>query len=335
VGDVPGGVAGPGVTVQGCQIFPPDNPWNTMIDGVDVALNHTYDSSIPQGTHLHPDFGAFSTEGYGIPYEVVPATQTFQDTDFTLYASESDPGPNGWIGANPVTTNANMGETMYPFFTGMHIEGNPPAGGTPGNLNGDQHALVLVQGSSGCKLYEAWQCVAGGGPPFQCANGAVWDLTSNSLRTLGWTSADAAGLAIMPGLVRLAEVKAGVINHAIRVTFNNIAKDYILPATHAAGSHALPDPPMGLRLRLKASVDISTYSAEAKVIMTAMKKYGLMIADIGSDWYFSGDSNDGWLNMAADGQGTIMDELSSAFGNIHGSDFEAVKSSTTAQNTGL
>jgi hypothetical protein len=265
---------------------------------------------------------------------VVPSSQTFQDVDFTLYASESDPGPNGWIGTNPVMAGANNGETMYPFFTGMHIEGNPPAGGTPGNLGGDQHALVIVQGTGGCKLYEAWQCVAGGGPPFQCANGAVWDLTSNALRTLGWTSADAAGLAIFPGLVRLAEVQAGAINHAIRVTFNNIALDYILPASHAAGKHALPDPPMGLRLRLKAGVDISSYTVESQVIMTAMKKYGLIIADIGSDWYFTGDSNDGWLNTAKDGKDNIIDELAGDFGNLHGSDFEAIDSGK-AQNTGL
>jgi hypothetical protein len=315
-------------------VFPPDNPWNTMIDGVDVQLNHAYDANIPQGTALHPDFGGFSKQGYGIPYSVVPATQTLQDVDFTLYASESDPGPNGWIGTNPVTTNANQGETMYPFFTGMHIEGNPAAGGTPGNLPGDQHGLVLVQGASGCKVYEAWQCVAGGGPPFQCANGAVWDLTSNALRPLGWTSADAAGLCIFAGLVKYSEVEAGVINHAIRVTFNNIALDYILPATHAAGKHALPDPPMGLRLRLKSTVPITSYTVESQVIMTAMKKYGLIIADIGSDWYFSGDSNDGWLNNGKDGKNPLTQELAGDFGNLHGSDFEAIQSGK-AENTGL
>jgi hypothetical protein len=315
-------------------VFPPDNPWNTMIDGADVIPNHAYDAQIPQGTSLHPDFGGFSTQGYGIPYSVVPATQALQDIDFTLYASESDPGPNGWIGTNPVMAGASKGETMYPFFTGMHIEGNPAAGGTPGNLPGDQHGLVLMQGSSGCKLYEAWQCVAGGGPPFQCANGAVWDLTSNALRPLGWTSADAAGLPIFPGLVKLVEVQAGAIHHAIRVTFNNIALDYILPATHAAGSHKLPDPPMGLRLRLKSTVSISSYTVESQVIMTAMKTYGLIIADIGSDWYFSGDSNDGWVKNGKDGKDTIINELTSDFGNLHGSDFEAIQSGK-AENTGL
>jgi hypothetical protein len=305
-----------------------------MIDGADVGLNHAYDANIPQGTELHPDFGGFSTQGYGIPYNVVPATQALEDVEFSRYASESDPGPNGWIGANPVMSGAANGETMYPFFTGMHIEGNPMAGGTPGSLPGDQHALVLSQGASGCKVYEAWQCVAGGGPPFQCANGAVFDLTSNALRPAGWTSADAAGLSIFAGLVKLSEVKAGAIHHAIRVTFNNIALDYIYPATHAAGHHALPDPPMGLRLRLKAGVDISSYTVESQTIMTAMKTYGLIIADIGSDWFFSGDSNDGWLDQGHDGKDKLIYEITSDFANLHGSDFEAIQSGK-AVNTGL
>jgi hypothetical protein len=333
VGGVPGGVAGPGTTVSGCEIFPPDNPWNTMIDGPNVELNHAYDSNIPQGTSLHPDFGGW-TQGYGIPFSVVPATQALQDISFTQYADESDPGPMGWIGTNPVTAQINMGETMYPFFTGMHIEGNPAPGGTPGSLPGDQHGIVLQQGSSGCTLYEAWNCVVVSSPPFECANGAVFDTTSNALRTLGWTSADAAGLSIFAGLVRIADVKAGAINHAIRVTFNHIAKAYILPATHAAGNDPLSDPPMGLRLRLKSSVDISSYHVESKVIMTAMKTYGLMIADIGSDWYFQGDSDDGWNGMAQDGADTIMDELIGDFGNLHGSDFEAIDSGK-AITTGL
>ena len=304
-----------------------------MIDGPDVQLNHAYDANIPQTTHLHPDFGGWA-QGYGIPFSVVPASQTLQDIDFTQYASESDPGPMGSIGANPVMSGANMGETMYPFFTGMHIEGNPKAGGTPGNLPGDQHGIVLQQGSSGCHLYEAWNCVVASSPPFQCANGAAFDLTSDALRPLGWTSGDAAGLPIFAGLVRLADVKAGSITHAIRVTFNNIAKAYILPAIHGAGSHALPDPPMGLRLRLKASTDTSKFKAESQVIAAAMKKYGLIIADIGSDWYFSGDSDDGWNANAKDGADTTINEIAGDFGGLHGSDFEAIDSGK-AQTTGL
>jgi hypothetical protein len=304
-----------------------------MIDGPAVQVIHAYDADLPQGTSLHPDLGGW-TQGYGIPYSVVPASQTLQDTQFTLYADESDPGPNGWIGTNPVMAGSATGETMYPFFTGMHIEGNPAAGGTPGNLPGDQHGIVLQQGSSGCHAYEAWNCVVVSSPPFVCANGAAWDLTSNALRPLGWTSADAAGLSVFAGLVRLAEVQAGAVNHAIRVTFNHVALAYILPATHAAGHAALPEPPMGLRLRLKASVSISGYHVESQTIMTAMKKYGLMIADIGSDWYFQGDSNDGWNGTAHDGQDTIIDELSADFGHLTGADFEAIDSGSP-MTTGL
>jgi hypothetical protein len=203
------------------------------------------------------------------------------------------------------------GETMWPFFTGMEIEGNPAAGGTPGSLPGDQHGLVLQQGSSAsnCVSYEAWNCVAGGGPPFQCANGAVFQLNSNALRPLGWTSADAAGLSVLAGLVKLAEVQAGAVNHAIRVTFNNTENAYILPATHGASNKSAPYPPMGLRLRLKSTVSITSYHAESQIIMTAMQKYGFIIADNGSDWYFQGDSNDGWNGMAKDGQDTLIDEL--------------------------
>jgi hypothetical protein len=335
VGGVPGGVAGPGANVNGCEIFPADNPWNVMIDAPAVEVIHGYDSQLPQATHLHPDFGGW-TQGYGIPYNVVPSSQALQDIDFTLYAGESDPGPMGWIGTNPVTSGAAMGETMWPFFTGMKIEGNPKAGGSPGNLPGDQHGLVLQQGSSAssCVSYEAWNCVSGGSAPFQCANGAVFPLSSNALRPLGWTSADAAGLSILAGLVKLAEVQAGAVNHAIRVTFNATSNSYILPATHAASSKSAPYPPMGLRLRLKSSVSLSSYHPESQIIMTAMQKYGLIIADNGSDWYFQGDSNDGWNGTAKDGKDTIIDELVGDFGNITGADFEAVFSGTP-QKTGL
>jgi hypothetical protein len=328
VGYVPGGQAGPGTTYAGCQIFPNDNAWNVVVDGPDVQVTHTYDTQLQASTKLHPDFGDFSPDGYGIPINVVDGGQADLPTTFTLYASESDPGPGGWVGTNPVTANADTGVTAYPFFAAMEIEGNPGAtsGGTPGSLPGDQHGIVLQQGASGCVAYEAWNCVEPTGPTFTCANGAVFDLTSNKLRPLGWTSGDAAGLSIMAGLVRLSEVQAGVVTHAIRVTFNESQSGYLFPATHAAGSHPLGSSyvPMGLRLRLKASVDISSYSAPAQVIMTAMKKYGVIVADNGSDWYFQGDSNDGWATtMLADGN-AIIDDVVSDFGNITGGDFEAV-----------
>ncbi len=310
------------------MIFPPDDPWNVEIDGDDVKAIHDYDSELQQSSHLHPDFGDFSTDGYGIPFNVVPASQMDQPTEFTLYANESDPGPGGWVGANPVTSGADMGTTAWPFFGGMHIEGNPKPGGTPGNLDGDQHGIVLQQGSSGCMLYEAWNCAVSSAPPFQCANGAVFDLTKDPSRTAGWTSADAAGLPIFPGLVRIAEVKAGAVTHAIRMTFNATQNGYIAPATHAASSKPLGSayPPMGLRLRLSATTAITGFSAEGKIIALAMKKYGVIIADNGSDWYFQGDSDDGWNAMAADGKDTIIDELVNDFSSLHGSDFEAVYS---------
>jgi hypothetical protein len=308
------------------MIFPPDNPWNTQVDGPNVTITHAYDAQLPQSTHLHPDFGDWSTDGYGIPYNVVPSSQADQTTTFTLYANESDPGRGGWVGPDPVTTSAAMGTTTWPFFGTMHIEGNPKPGGTPGGLPGDQHGIVLQQGSNGCTSYEAWNCAVSSGPPFLCANGAVFDLTSNALRPAGWTSGDAAGLSILAGLVKVAEVNAGSVTHAIRVTFNNSQNGYIPPATHAASSNPLGSayPPMGLRLRMKASVDTSSYTAASQTIMAAMKKYGLIVADNGSDWYFQGDSDDGWAAMAPDGKDTIINELVGDFSQIHGSDFEVV-----------
>jgi hypothetical protein len=264
---------------------------------------------------------------------------------FGCFADESDPGPGGWTSAPAPSASDCMGEgsgtmlgvTAYPFFSGIEIEGNPAAGsgGTPGALPGDQHILVLQQGASGCLAWEAWNCVAGG-PPFNCANGTKFDLTSNALRTAGWTSADAAGLSILAGLVRLVDVQAGAITHAIRVTFQDTQLGYIPPATHASGSQALGSgyAPMGLRLRLKSSVDISGYPPPGQVVLKAMQQYGLIVADIGSDWYFQGDSDDGWNDLAADGQDTWFGEIASATGQIHGSDFEVVYSGDPV-STGL
>lgn len=329
VGGIVGGIVGVGTTLAGCTIFPADNPWNVEIDGPDVQVIHTYDSEIPQGGPVHPDFGGYTSNIGGIPFNVVDAGQPDLDTEFTLYASESDPGPGGWIGADPVGSGSATGETAWPFFVAMEIEGNPPAGGTPGSLPGDQHGLVLQEGAGGCTAYEAWNCVVVSAPPFPCANGAVFDLTSNALRPSGWTSADAAGLAILPGLVKLSEVvTAGVVTHAIRMTFNTTQQGYILPATHAAGSQPLGSayPPMGLRLRMKAAVSTTKYTAASQVIMAAMKKFGLIVADNGSDWYFQGDSNDGWNATAPDGQDTLIDEIVGDFRNLSGSDFEVVYS---------
>ena len=339
VGGVPGGVAGVGTTLAGCMIFPPDNAWNVAVDGPGVQVIHTYDAHLPQGTEIHPDFGGYTTDNGGIPFNSVASSAPELPTVFTLYASNSDPGPGGWVGANPVTTGAAMGTTAYPFFVGMKIEGDPPAGGTAGNLPGDQHGLVLQPGAgatSGCTSYEAWNCVVVSAPPFECANGAVFDLTSNALRPAGFTSADAAGLSILAGLVRLSEVEAGEVTHAARVTFNATQNGYIAPATHAASSNPLGSayPPMGLRLRLKASVSTASYTKASQVIMAGLKKYGLIVADNGSDWYFQGDSDDGWTAMAPDGQDTLIDEVVGDFRHLSGADFEAVYSGDPV-STGL
>jgi hypothetical protein len=343
VGGIPGGAIGPGTTLSGCQIFPNDNPWNVAIDGPEVQVIHTYDAHLPQGTALHADFGDYTTNHYGIPYEVVPATQAELPTTFSLYANQSDPGPGGWVGPNPVTTNSGTGTTAYPFFVGMKIEGDPPGGGTPGSLPGDQHGIVLEQAAAGgtaCKSFEAWNCVPPTSSGALCANGAVFDLTSNALRPAGWTSGDLAGLSILAGTVKLSEVQVGTVTHAIRVTFNDSQSGYIPPATHAlsSGSAAGPlgsaYPPMGLRLRLKASVVTTGYSAPAQTVMAAMKKYGLIVADKGSDWYFQGDSDDGWNKTAPDGKDTLVNEVGGDCGKLKGSDFEAVYSGAPV-STGL
>jgi hypothetical protein len=161
----------------------------------------------------------------------------------------------------------------------------------------------------------------------------MWDLGSNALRTPGWTSADAAGLSVFAGLVRIAEVKAGVVTHAIRVTFNKTQAGYVYPATHFAGSSKLgsADPPMGLHLRLKSTVSTSAFSAPGKVVAKAMMTYGLIIADIGSDWYFQGDSDNAWNDM--DVTDTYIGELITDFGGVTGADFDVLDTGTPV-NTG-
>ena len=168
-----------------------------------------------------------------------------------------------------------------------------------------------------CTLYELYEAQNPKSSSWSAANGAIFHLGSNALRPDGWTSADAAGLPVLPGLVRFDEaVNQKVITHAIRFTMNNSQQAYIHPATHAAGSSNSSLPPMGLRLRLKASFDTSKFTGPSLAILTAMKKYGIILADNGSDWYISGESNDGWV--------PYMDQISSDMGKIHGSDFEVV-----------
>jgi hypothetical protein len=328
-GVVAGMVPGPGTVVAECQIFPADNAWNVDVSSSSIPTTSSY-TGLPQGTHLHPDLGGWATSGpYGIPFNVVPSGQPDVSITFNQYASESDPGPGGWAMAPDA---GGDGVTAYPIPNGAKIEGNPPQGQTPG----DDHLLVLQQNAScgaACTLWETWATVGGSAPPWTAANGALWDLGSNTLRPAGWTSADAAGLSVFAGLLKLAEVKAGTVTHAIRVTFNSTQKGYVAPATHSAGSSALgsSDPPMGLRLRLKASFDTSSFSGPGKIVAQGMKTYGLIVADNGSDWYFQGDSDDGWNDM--DVTDTYVGELLTDFDKVTGADFDVLETGAPT-NTG-
>ena len=205
------------------------------------------------------------------------------------YSDESDPGP-------------------YPFPPDAKVEGGAGSGG-------DMHVLVID--TSTCTLYETWDSTFTG-QGWSCGSGAKFDLKTGALRPDGWTSGDAAGLPILPGLVKASEVQAGAVTHAIRFTMSSTQHAYIHPATHAAGQRNATLPPMGLRLRLKATFDISAFSGPTKIILVAMQQYGLILADNGTDWFFSGDSDDAWSQM--------MDELVADFRNVQGSDFEAVES---------
>jgi hypothetical protein len=283
-------VGGSAPVIGGCAIFPADNPWNTRIDDTTAFAVHpmwaTYQASMNLSRHMHPDWGDWSSDHYGIPWQVVPASQAGVPMTF-MYADQSDPGP-------------------YPFPANALVEGGAGSGG-------DMHVLVVQQGS--CRLYETWSSTYTG-PGWDCGSGALFDLTSDKLRPDGWTSGDAAGLPILPGLVKVSEVLAGKVEHAIRFTMNSTQQGYIHPAVHAAGKADSTLPPMGLRLRLKASFDTSAFSGPSLVIMTALKQYGLILADNGSDWYFQGDSDDAWT--------PLMDQLLTDFGKVTGGDFEAV-----------
>jgi hypothetical protein len=257
-----------------CSILPPSNPWNTDISAYPTATNSdTYVNNIGRWEHLHPDFGTvWNGAPIGIPYVIVDGAQPKVPVAFD-YADESDPGP-------------------YPIPPTAPIEGGP-------NSTGDRHVLVIDDDD--CVLYEAfYSWPQNGGASWNAGSGAVWDLNSNALRPDYWTSADAAGLPIFPGLVRYEEVvEQGVIDHALRFTVNNSQQAFIHPATHYASSSTDPArPPMGLRLRMKASYDCSWASSEIEVVCTALKKYGMFVADNGSDWYISGAPDPRWNDDA-------------------------------------
>lgn len=275
---------GSGPTLAGCPVFPADNPWNTPV--ADAPLHPRSDRIIAEilssgGTRLHPDFG--ENPHYGIPFVVVPETEPEVPVVYDAYGDESDPGP-------------------FPLPLDAPIEGEP------GATSGDRHAIALRSGT--CELFELY-VARPGGDGWTAASGARFDLRSNELRPLGWTSADAAGLPILPGLVRYDEVAAGEIRHAIRVTFSRTRRGYVLPATHFASSLTDPDlPPMGLRLRMRADHDLSSVTGQARVIAEAMKEYGVIVADNGSNWFFQGAPSPGWDD---DDLGQLKDIPGSAF----------------------
>ena len=244
-----------------CPILPAGNVWNTRIDGRAVASNSsTMIGAIGLDRGLHMDFGSYA--GYGIPYQVVSASTPLSTVTFE-YDDESD-------------------HVGYPIPASPLIEGGADAGG-------DRHILMLDKDS--CRLFELFAAARVGGA-WRAGSGATWDLRSNALRPAGWTSADAAGLPILPGLVRYDEVATGVIRHALRFTTNRTRQSYIFPARHQAGrSTSASLPPMGLRVRLKSSYSTAGLSLQAKVIAVALKRYGMILADNGSPWYVSGMSD--------------------------------------------
>jgi S-layer homology domain len=282
----------PVVSAGGCQVFPANNIWNKNIASLPKHPNSdAYMRSIGLSANVHADFGSGLWDGgpIGIPYVFVNGSQPFVQVHWTAYGDESDPGP-------------------YPVPTSAPIEGGPQS-------SGDRHVLVVDSGN--CKLYELYDAYPNSDGTWNADSGAIFDLNSNALRPNGWTSGDAAGLPIYPGLVRYDEVVSGVIRHAIRFTAPNTQDSHLWPARHDAGHSGHPEyPPMGLRVRLKASFDISPYPQQVRVILQAMKDYGLILADNGSPWYISGAPDPRWDN-----------EMLHTMDNITGADFEAVDES--------
>ncbi|MCA9916918.1 MAG: hypothetical protein KC445_03155 [Anaerolineales bacterium] len=297
-------VARPGTPppqIGGCDIFPGDNIWNTPIDTLPVHPNSAnYINTIGASTGLHPDFGSGvwppgSNSPIGIPYVDVPGSQPKVTINFIWWPDESDPGP-------------------YPVPPDAPIEGGPDG-------SGDRHVLVLDRDN--CILYELYSAYPQNDGSWEAGNGAMYDLSSHALRPDGWTSADAAGLPILPGLVRYDEVAAGEIRHAIRFTAPQTQAAHLWPARHDASNLTGSNyPPMGLRLRLRADYNISGFSPPMQVILQAFKTYGLILADNGSSWYISGVPDARWDN-------DILHEMDV----ITGADFEAVDTSSLMINS--
>lgn len=281
----------PQPAIDGCPVFPADNIWNTPIDTLPVDSNSVaYIATIGADATVHPDFGAGewppgSGSPIGIPYTTVPGSQAEVSVTFDV-ADESDAGP-------------------YPVPTDAPIEGGAES-------DGDRHVFVVDR--DGCVLYELFYAFPQDDGSWRAYSGAIFDLMSNGLRPETWTSADAAGLPILPGLVRYEEVASGEIRHALRFTAPETRRDYVWPARHYASNHIGPQyPPMGQRFRLRADFDISGFSPDVQVILRALQTYGMILADNGSPWYLSGAPDERWDN-------DVLHEL----GQLRGSDFEAV-----------
>ncbi|MEY2396843.1 MAG: hypothetical protein QOJ00_17 [Actinomycetota bacterium] len=265
-------------TAAPCGVFPPDNPWNTDISNAPVHANsRNYIASIGVGGHLHPDFGtSYDGAPIGIPFEHVGADQPGVPVSFD-YADESDPGP-------------------YPIPSDAAVEGGADS-------TGDRHVIVVDDAT--CKLYELYDAHRQGAG-WHAGSGAVFDLRTNALRHDYWTSADAAGLPIYAGLVRYDEVQAGAINHALRFTVAQTQRGFIHPATHfASNSRDANRPPMGLRLRMLASYSCTSLSRETQVICAALKRFGMIVADNGSNWFVSGQHDPRWNDGALDDLKTV------------------------------
>jgi hypothetical protein len=296
---------GPYPDLGSCQVFPDPPPslspsapslpnqtaWNQDISGAPVAPNSAATIAYIDahgGDRLHPDFG--SPRPYGFPYVVVGAGQPELPIHYTAYGSESDPGP-------------------FPIPSGAPVEGGRGS-------DGDRHVLVVDR--SNCMLYELYRGFfqRSGRPHWNADSGTSWNLRSTALRPDSWTSADAAGLPIFPGLVRYDEVAGGQLDHAIRVTFDSTRDAWVHPASHCAGDTGDPNAPaMGTRLRLEPGYGLSGFSGPARTIAEALKRYGMIVADNGSNWYFSGSSDRRW-----------DDENLNQLKRIPGSAFQVVRS---------
>ncbi len=270
-----------------CPVFPASSVWNKPVHRLPLQKNSTaIVRTIGAGLNVHADFGSGLWDGgpIGIPVTVVDSSQPKSSVDFH-YDEESDPGP-------------------YPIPPDVRIEGGPDA-------DGDRHAIIVDRDS--CTLYELFDLW----PAWDAGSGAIWNMRSNALRPRGWTSADAAGLPILAGLARYDEVASGVIDHALRFTVKRTRRAYIYPARHFASSYTSPNlPPMGLRFRLRANFPVMSFPPQARVVLRALKRYGMIVADNGSSWYISGVPDPRWDN----------DQLHTLH-RVKGSDFRVVNTS--------